>query len=69
MYLKARCKEAADKEKDVCPAPTNKGAEFAVGIDIKMDEIEEMEMKANVSGEHLNMAALTKFTSFACALC
>lgn len=69
MHLKARssvdpnhCKEAEDKEKDVRPVPPNKGTEFAVGIDIKMDEIEDMKMKANVTGEYLNKIALKKFT-------
>ena len=41
LYLKARCKEVADKEKDVHP----------VGIDIKMEEIEDVKMKAIVAGK------------------
>ncbi|XP_020604657.1 uncharacterized protein LOC110043535 [Orbicella faveolata] len=49
LTLKARCKEAADKEKDVHPVSTNEDAEFPVGIDIKMDGIEDLKMKATVA--------------------
>lgn len=76
LSLKARssvdpnhCGEAEDKEKDVRPVPPNKGAEFAVGIDIKMDEMEDMKMKANVTGEFLNKVALKKVYFCCIALC
>lgn len=66
------CKEAVDTEKDV-PGPvpsSNKGAESAVtpsiGIDVKMtDENEDMKMKANVTGEWLNIYASKKTFTFA----
>ena len=55
LYLKARCTEAADKEKDVHPVSTKKDSGVSVGIDIKMDGIEDLKMKTNGAGKHLNM--------------
>ena len=55
LYLKARCKEAAVKEKDVYPVSTNKDTEFPVGTDIKMDGKDDMKMKENFAGKHLSM--------------
>ena len=55
QYLKARCKEAAVKEKEVHPVSTNKDTEFPVGTDIKMDGKEDFKMKENVAGKRLSM--------------
>ena len=55
LYLKARCKEAAVKEKDVYPVSTNKDTEFPVGTDIKVDGKDDMKMKENFAGKHLSM--------------
>ena len=51
LYLKARCKEAVDKEKDVHSVTTKTDAELHVGIDDNIDENEDVKMKATVAGK------------------
>jgi len=58
LYLKVRCKEAADKEKDAQPVSTNEDAEYPVGSDIKMDGVEDVKMEATVAGKRLNSLLL-----------
>ena len=55
---KVRCKEAADKDKDVQLLSTNEDAENPVGIEINMDGIEDVRMKGTVAGKHLDSLLL-----------
>lgn len=52
LYLKACCKEAVDKEKDVHSVSTKTDTEFHVGIGNKMDENEDVKMEATVAGKN-----------------
>lgn len=78
LYLKARCKEAVDKEKDVHSVTTKTDAELHVGIDDKIDENEDVKMKATVAGKkkkqiypastHAPTRLISRSFVFACAV-